>query len=87
MFVFCELGAMSDDELAQLRQLEESGAARKGALEAIDAASPPPSQDAKSEEDDPAPKPANGRSPNAGPLDIEQMDWRNRHLKPVRHRR
>jgi len=82
------LSGLSAEELAALRELEVNASNRKGALEAIDEAiKAAPAQvegDAAVVAEQLAKTPDWQDPDYTGPLDIEQMDWRNRNIKPVR---
>ncbi len=79
------LPGLSVEDLTALRALEAQETRRAGALKAIDAAlaaGAPPA--AEPSEAAPATALAWQQPDYAGPLDIEQMDWRRRNIKPVR---
>lgn len=91
--------ALSADELAQLRQAEadEGEAARADVLVAIDALlvaqappaagngdeNPPATAEAEASATPATDAPAWQAADYAGPLDIAQMDWRRRNIKPA----
>lgn len=81
-----KVAALSADDLQALRAAEAADAnPRKGALAAIDdalAKLPPPAARAKAEAKPDAP-PAWQARDYSGPLTCDQMQWRQRHIKPV----
>jgi hypothetical protein len=93
-----ELSGLTHAQLAELRELEAKESKRVTALSAIDAAiaAASPANPTSTDADLPvtttpladpkaeAPATEAWQQPDyAGPLDIEQMDWRRRNIKPV----